>query len=145
MSKLLVGRCIFTFNAMGLAVGGFAADWNHTHIFNPAWPPHAKFHNGQTLAFGVLCAVATSFFTWRRSGDRRTNVLAAAITGGLTLWAQAAAYTVPGTAWTDPQFLKAGQSVNDFGPQIYFEMAATFMVLLASWLAWPSEATEHQP
>jgi hypothetical protein len=145
MSKLVVARCLFTLNAIGLAVGGFAADWNHTHIFNPDWPPHAKFHNGQTLAFGVLCAMATLFFTWRRSGDRRTNVLAAATTGGLTLWAQAAAYTVPGVAWTDPQFLKAGQSLNDFGPQVYFEMIVTFVVLLASLLAWPPKTDRHQP
>jgi hypothetical protein len=144
MNRLLVARCLFTTNAIGIAVGGFAADWNHTHIFNPDWPPHAKFHNGQTLAFGVLCAAATLFFAWRRSGDRRTNILAAAITGGLTLWAQAAAYTVPGIAWTDPKFLRPDQSLDDFGPQIYFEMAVTFVVLLAAWLAWPSATDGHR-
>ena len=98
MNKLIIARCLFTINAIGIAVGGIIADWNETHIFNPLWPPHAKFHNGQTLAFGVLLAAATLFFAWRRSGDRRTNILAAAITGGVTLWAQAAAYALPGVA-----------------------------------------------
>jgi hypothetical protein len=40
----------------------------------------------------------------------------------------------------DPEFLKPGQSLDDFGPQIYFEMAVTFVIVLASWLAWPKPA-----
>ncbi len=52
-------------------------------------------------------------------------------------WAQAAAYTVPGIAWTDPEFLKPGQSLDDFGPQVYFQVLGNVVILLASWLAWP--------
>jgi hypothetical protein len=143
MTKLLVARCLFTINAIGLAIGGFAADWNASHIFNPRWPPHAKFHDAQTMALGVLLAAATLYFTWRRSGDRRTNILAAAVTGGMTLWAQAAAFAFPGVAWTDAELLKPGQSLHDFPPQIYFEILVTFTVTLASWLAWPSSADKH--
>ena len=143
MNKLLVARCLFTINAVGIAVGGFIADWNDSHIFNPRWPPHAKFHDGQTLAFGVLLAAATFFFAWRRSGDRRTNILAAAITGGVLYWAQAGAFAAPGIAWTDPEFLKPGQSLDDFAPQIYFEILGTLLVGLASWLAWPPKADAH--
>ena len=143
MSRSFLGRCLFTINAAGLAVGGFLADWNATHIFNPRWPPHAKFHDGQTMSFGVISALATLFFTWRRSGDRPTNIMAAAITGGMLMWAQAAAYAFPGVAWTDPEFLKPGQSVTDWGPQIYFEMLVTLEVVLASWLAWPSKADDQ--
>jgi hypothetical protein len=145
MNKLLVARCLFTINALGIALGGFVADWNDSHIFNPRWPPHAKFHNGQTLAFGVLLAAATIFFAWRRAGDRRTNLLAAAMTGGVTYWAQAAAFTFPGIAWTDPEFLKPGQSLDGFGPQVYFEIFGTLVIVLAAWLAWPPKADEHLP
>jgi len=145
MNTLFAARCLFTINAVGIAIGGFVADWNASHIYNPRWPPHAKFHDGQTMAFGVLLGAATLFFAWRRSGDRRTNILAAAFTGGVTLWAQAAAFAFPGVAWTDPEFLGPGQSLHDFAPQIYFEMAVTFVVLLASWLAWPSAAERPVP
>jgi hypothetical protein len=145
MNKQLIARCLFTLNAAGIAIGGFIADWNTSHIFNPRWPPHAKFHNGQTLAFGVLLAAATLFFAWRRSDDRRTNVLATAITGGVLYWAQAGAYAFPGIAWTDPEFLKPGQSLDDFGPQIYFEILGTLVIVLASWLAWPPKADEAIP
>jgi hypothetical protein len=144
MNKPLVARCLFTINAAGIAVGGFVADWNASHIFNPRWPPHAKFHDGQTLAFGVFLAAATLFFAWRRSGDRRTNILAAAITGGVLYWAQAGAFAVPGIAWTDPEFLKPGQSLGDFPPQVYFEILGSLMIGLASWLAWPSKTDERR-
>jgi len=143
MNRLPIARSLFTIDAVGIALGGFVADWNGSHIFNPRWPPHAKFHDGQTLAFGVLLAAATLFFAWRRSGDRGTNMLAAAITGGVLYWAQAAAFGVPGTAWTDPEFLKAGQSLNDFPPQIYFELLGTVVVGLALWLGWPSSANDR--
>ena len=143
MNKLLVARCLFTINAAGIAVGGFIADWNASHVFNPRWPPHAKFHDGQTLAIGVLLAAVTLFFAWRRSGDRQTNIVAATLTGGVLYWAQAGAFAVPGVAWTDPEFLKPGQSLHGFAPQIYFEMLGTFVIGLASWLAWPPKAQAH--
>lgn len=142
MSKTLAARCLFTINAIGFSVGGFIADWNDSHVFNPRWPPHAKFHDGQTLSFGILLALATLFFAWRRSGDRRTNVLAASITGVVLYWAQAGAYAFPGTAWTDPEFLGPGQSLEDTGPQVYFELLGTAVVALAAWLAWPPTTSE---
>ncbi len=42
MNKLLVGRCISTFNAVGLAAGGFLADMNATHIYNRRWPAGSR-------------------------------------------------------------------------------------------------------
>ena len=145
MNKLLVGRCLFTINAVGVAVGGFLADMNATHIYNPRWPPHAKFHDGQTMAFGVLLSLASLFFAWRRSGDRQTNVLATALIGGVLYWAQAAANVFPGVAWTDPEFLKPGQSLTEFPPQLYIDIGMSVIVTIATWLAWPRTAKVPVP
>ena len=82
MSRITVGRLLFTFIALFTILSPYAADWNVMHIYNPRWPPHAKFHNGQTMAIWVIIQLATLFFTWRNSKDRTGNVLAAAIFGG---------------------------------------------------------------
>ena len=64
-------------------IGTYAADWNETHIYNRNWPPHAKFHNAQTMAMAFVLAVASLYFVWRKRGDASTNVLAAAILGAV--------------------------------------------------------------
>lgn len=145
MTRLFVGRCLLTVNAVGIAVGGFLADMNATHIYNPRWPPHAKFHDGQTMAFGVFLSLSSLFFLWRRSGDRRTNLLAAAIIGGVLYWAEAAANLFPGVAWTDPAFLKPSQSLTEFPPQLYIDIGMSAVVLLATWFAWPQTGHAGEP
>ena len=76
-AKLLTGRVILTVIAAGTIIGPFLADWNATHIYNPLWPPHAKFHNAQTMTIAVLLGLATLLFTWRRKGTPSANLLPA--------------------------------------------------------------------
>ena len=135
------GKILISLVAAETAVGPYLADWNETHIYNPTWPPHAKFHDGQTMAFGILLSLASLFFAWRRSGDRQTNVLAAALIGGMLYWAQAAAFAFPGVAWTDPEFLKPGESLTEFAPQLYIDIGMSVVVIFAAWLAWPRTDT----
>ncbi len=137
MDRKKAGRGLFTLNALIAGAGGFLADWNATHLFNPHWPPHARYHDGQTMAAGVVLGGASLFFAWRRAGDPQTNVLAAALFGG-ALWAtQFAAIFFPGSGWTDPEFLKPGQSLHQVPPQVYIDLVMAGLVLLAARLARP--------
>jgi hypothetical protein len=45
-----IGQILVALVGVATSTGGYIADWNETHIYNPRWPPHAKFHNGQTLS-----------------------------------------------------------------------------------------------
>ncbi len=137
MNRSTIGRWLFSLNAVLVGGGGFLADMSHTHIYNPRWPPHAKFHDGQTMAVGLLLALVSLFFAWRRVGDRQTNVLATTILAGLLYVSQAAANLFPGVAWTDSEFLKPGQTLTQVGPQLYMDVVMTALVLLAGWLSWP--------
>lgn len=54
MRMPLISRLLFTLSGIGLSVGAHLADLSPSHIFNHRWPPHAKFHTGQTLSMSLL-------------------------------------------------------------------------------------------
>ena len=62
MRMPLISRLLFTLSALGLAVGAHVADMNPSHVFNDRWPPHAKFHTGQTLSMSLLLGASNDFF-----------------------------------------------------------------------------------
>ena len=104
MKNLKIGAWIITLVALITIVGPFAADWSSTHLFNPRWTPHAKFHNAQTMLLGLGLGASALWFVWRQSGDAKTNLLAAAVFAALYWITQAGSITFPGTALFDPEF-----------------------------------------
>jgi hypothetical protein len=46
LQHLTTGRLVIVVGNLLYAVGAFIADYNETHVKNPRWPPHARFHNG---------------------------------------------------------------------------------------------------
>ena len=69
-----LGRILITFVLFNMMVGPILVHWNHTHVFNPAWPPHARFHTvlGDFMMLGY--AVVALWLVWRRSVDQGTGV-----------------------------------------------------------------------
>jgi hypothetical protein len=104
-TNLTVGRSLIGLVAAVTAVGPFIADWNETHIHNPAWPPHAKFHNAQTMSLGVGLA-ATSLAILARSRktvEHQLRDLDLASGVASLYWLTAiAALGFPGTKAVDP-------------------------------------------
>ncbi len=82
----------------------YVFDWNETHIFNPKWPPHAKFHNAQTMILSTLLGLTSLWLVWRPVGDRRRQLQAAAVVASLYWVAQLGSVPFPGTALVDPEF-----------------------------------------
>ncbi|KAF2760374.1 hypothetical protein EJ05DRAFT_282635 [Pseudovirgaria hyperparasitica] len=58
-----LGRALLTTTAIITSTGCYIADWNATHIYNPLWLPHAKFHNAQTMAMGLVLGLLTFYYT----------------------------------------------------------------------------------
>ncbi|KAK4182933.1 hypothetical protein QBC35DRAFT_394958 [Podospora australis] len=63
----MLGKLLLTADAIALLLGAVINDYNYTHIFNPRWPPHAKFHGAQTLSLSIVLGLATLYYTWRSS------------------------------------------------------------------------------
>lgn len=98
----VVAQTAFTLSALYSGAGAYLADWNETHIHNPSWPPHAKFHNAQTMSLGAGLAAAALAVTWapsRAAGG--TRLAAAAFLASLYPATQLSALLYPGTALVD--------------------------------------------
>lgn len=138
MKRVLAGRSLLTANAVVVMLGGFIADMGETHMRNPRWPPHAKFHNAQTIGLGALLGGASLWSTWkaRHPADLGTAVVA----GGAIYASWVFATLMPNTAWTDAEFLQAGQALDQLPPQLYLGAVMSVVVsagalLTASGLA----------
>ena len=133
-AKLLTGRLTLSVIGVGTIVSPFLADWNSTHIYNPLWPPHAKFHNAQTMTFAVLLGLAALWFAWLRGTDLRARLLASWLFTALYWLSQPLAFLFPGVAWTDPNLLAPGHTLHEFPLQLKGDVILFGLLALAAWL-----------
>lgn len=74
------------------------------HLYNPAWPPHAKFHNGQTMLLGIMLGTLALVILFGVEPLTLRMFLLAAAIAGVYFIAMMFAPFFPGTAWVDPEF-----------------------------------------
>jgi hypothetical protein len=102
-SRWMTGKLLISLVAVFTAVSPYLADWNVTHIYNPAWPPHAKFHNAQTMVLGALLGILSFYCLWLRKGiSEQQKLNEATVLASLYWLAQIPAKLFPGTALADP-------------------------------------------
>jgi hypothetical protein len=101
MTSLTPGRFLLTLTSTWSAAGSYVFDWNDTHIHNPEWSPHAKFHNAQSMSMGVFLGVPALWALWGRGPwDRRALDAATLAASGYWI-TQLSAVAYPGTALFD--------------------------------------------
>lgn len=110
MKSLSTGKILITLVAIWAAFGSYIFDWNKTHIYNPNWPPHAKFHNAQTMLLGTVIGLLSLWIIWYQKMDTLYKLRMAAILASFYWITQAGAITFPGTALVDPEFAHSGQA-----------------------------------
>ncbi|KAJ5775608.1 uncharacterized protein N7511_000619 [Penicillium nucicola] len=123
------GVILMTVVGITTSVGAYLADWNETHIYNPRWSPHAKFHNGQTMSMGLVLGLTTLYYLYRSAPtpDIKSHCIhTAAWTGSIYWITQLSAYLYPGALPMDPEF-------GTFAPQPY--IIALMLVLTMIGLA----------
>ncbi|KAK9780079.1 hypothetical protein AB5N19_07788 [Seiridium cardinale] len=126
------GRILLTVDALGLSLGTLKADYfSHTHMYNPNWPPHAKFHNAQTVGLACFLAAATLYYSWRKAQSPQLHREYMKIAGfvGSIYWIAGLLSILPeGTMGVDPEF--GGPAF----PQKYVFTPFLLCGLIGAWL-----------
>jgi len=100
--SISAGKILLSATSLWSGIGSYLFDWNDTHIYNPAWPPHAKFHNAQTMSTGAALAAAGLYTLWgQRHPTTRAQLQVATAAASLYWITQLSATLYPGTALTD--------------------------------------------
>ncbi len=104
MKRRSVGRWILISASALTAGGGFLADWNRTHPFNPNWPPHAKFHDALTILLGSLLGPSGLYLLRRRGKDPGRDLALGALLPPLFWIAQGVSFLFPALKGSRPSF-----------------------------------------
>ncbi|TFI57121.1 hypothetical protein E2493_16560 [Sphingomonas parva] len=92
----ILGRAALYAANIGALTGGWLADMNKTHMYNPRWTPHAKFHDGITISVATLGGAAGLYFLVRRPFGHSADTAVAALLPAIIFGSQAAAFLFPG-------------------------------------------------
>jgi hypothetical protein len=131
----LISRVIFYFVSIYLVVGAHVADFSRTHLLDPRWPPHAKFHDGQTLMFSIFLAVLTIYFASARTQDKTLTLVSTTSFAALYWVTQALAIVYPGTAFMDPEFNTPSAYLLGLPAQVVIDIIALALITFATLYA----------
>jgi hypothetical protein len=129
------GRLLLISVGAVTTVGGFAADWNRTHLFNPGWPPHAKFHDALSIALGSLLGASGLYLLLRRGKDPQTDLALGALLPSLFWVAQAASFAFPGAEGLEAEFPEKVPRVGGVWVNERFASALMLTLIAASYAA----------
>lgn len=104
MRNRSVGLSLMTLAALATMISPTLVDFNETHIFNPDWTGHAKFHVAHTMLLGVVLGAVALGYLYSGRGASLSSLRAATWFISVYWIAQAGAILVPNTSFADPEF-----------------------------------------
>lgn len=121
--------------------GGYIADavipWSaKQHIYNPMWPPHAKFHNGQGMLMGIGLGLLSLVILFAFRPLTLPLFTLATATAGLYFVSMLLAPLFPGTAWVDPEFKSETPQPLGLPPQKLVSLVVCSLLLVALVIAY---------
>ena len=126
---------VAVFNFGGLVADGLVPASAKQHIWNPAWPPHAKFHNGQTMTMGIFGGALSLAILFGSKPLTLPLFLIAAAVAASYFAAMVLAPFFPGAAWSDPQFVAENGRPLGLAPQQLVTYGLCSLLVVAILLA----------
>jgi hypothetical protein len=132
-------RAFMTLLWISVAVGPIAADFNATHLFNPGWSPHARFHMMTVFSSAVALALFGLYLCWGPTASRHYSLKISALLGFLyTLSLLIATIGMPfyggSLYWRD--FSPRPPVISDPNLVVFLCVTAIFAILL--FMLWDS-------
>lgn len=98
------GRALIALVALVTMVSPTLVDFNDSHIYNPSWSAHAKFHVAHTMLLGLVLGVVALGYLYPGRHSGLAALRAGAWFAAVYWIAQAGSILLPGTAFADPEF-----------------------------------------
>jgi hypothetical protein len=136
-----VGRLTITLVAIFTGTAAYLADWNETHIYNPNWPPHAKFHNAQTMVMASASALLSLWFLWRRGENALLRLNVSSIFACFYWMCLLPSILFPGAAFYDPDFGGYHAMPSVLGFELNQAYGAAFFIVLVAGANWLERST----
>ena len=122
---------VAVFNLGGLVADAIVPVTARQHLFNPHWPPHAKFHNAQTMLMGLVSGtLSLAILFGAPSLTLPVFLLATAIAANYFV-SMALAPLFPRTAWVDPEFAAGTPHPLGLAPQQLIAYVICGLVIIA--------------
>ena len=116
LSKWIIAL-VAAFNFGGVIADAVVPATARQHLRNPNWPPHAKFHNGQTMLMGIISGALSLVVLFGSHPLTLPRFLIAAAIASTYFVAMALAPAFPGTDWIDPEFAATTRRPLRLAPQ----------------------------
>ena len=117
-SRVVVGAVLAVTGVGALLADAVVPATAAQHLRNPAWPPHAKFHDAQYVVMSALLGAGGLRLLTSRHGDPRTRFYQAAAVASVPWLGMWGALLFPGTAASDPEFAADRPTPLGLHPQL---------------------------
>ena len=114
-------QIIISIAVIATLAASFWADLNDTHVYNLAWPPHARFHAIVALFVTSGYSLIALWLIWRQSADRFICMAVAALMPFVSWYGHYMAFFLVGPSDTE---IVLGLPANLLGGGIIMSVSA---------------------